>query len=72
MDPEEYRRLEDIASREKVSVGELIRIAVRDRYFSSREDKKRIIEDMLKMAIPVVEWDDAELEIEEAHSNELH
>ena len=71
MEPEEYRRLEEIARRRQVSVAELIRAAVCDCYFSGREHRGRIVEEIFGMNLPVEAWDKTEEEISKAHDNEI-
>ncbi len=68
MDPAEYRRLKTIARERKVSVADLIRSAVRGAYLSPAPDRKRIVEAILAMGLPTVEWEDAKREIEESHA----
>ena len=71
MEPEEYQRLEEIARNKDMSVAELIRNAVRERYFSNTEDRNRIVEEIIGMNLPTEEWDKVEEEIAEAHRAEL-
>jgi hypothetical protein len=69
MNPQEYRRLRELAKREKVSVGELIRTAVRKTYLApNRADKKPVVEAILQMKLPVGSWKRARREIEAAHA----
>lgn len=69
MDPDEYRRLRDLARRKRVSVGELVRTAVRTTYFEPRSaDKKAALEEILRMNLPVISWRRAKKEIEAGHA----
>jgi hypothetical protein len=70
LDPEEFRRLRALARQRKVSLAQLIRQAVRQAYLdpAAAEDRLAIVERMLSMNLPVMEWADAKKEIENAHS----
>ena len=50
-------------------MAELIRTAVRETYLSREPDRRRIIEAILHMSLPVVEWKHARKEIEAAHAD---
>ncbi len=71
MEPDEYRRLEGIARKRKVSVAELIRGAVREKYLRPRESRVALAHEITGAWIPVGEWDDVEREIEDAHCTDL-
>jgi len=69
MNPEEYRRLRDLARQRKISVGELIRTAVRATYLEPQQaDKKPIVEAILQMKLPAISWNRARKEIEASHA----
>jgi len=69
MNPDEYRRLRDLARRKRVSVGELVRTAVRTTYFEPQSaDKKAALEEILRMNLPVISWRRAKKEIEAEHA----
>ena len=69
MDPEEHRRLRELARRKKTSVGNLIRTAVRDTYLRPQEiDRKPVVEAILQMNLPPLSWKRARREIEAAHA----
>lgn len=69
MDPEEHRRLRELARRKKTSVGELIRTAVRATYLATRKpDRKPIVEAILQMNLPAISWNRARREIEAGHA----
>jgi hypothetical protein len=69
MDPDEYRRLRDIARRKKTFVSELIRTAVRATYLEpQQDDKKAAVEAILQMKLPAISWRRARKEIEAGHA----
>lgn len=69
MDPEEHRRLRELARRKKTSVGNLIRTAVRTTYLEPpKPDRKPIVEAILQMNLPAISWRRARKEIEAAHA----
>lgn len=63
MEPEEYKRLQAEARRRGCSVGELVRLAVRRTYLSSDPEKGPIVEAILGMQLPRVDWKRAKKEI---------
>ncbi len=69
----EYSQLKKIAREKKVSVGELIRRAVRERYLLEPPvDRRKIVEDICSMNLPIRgDWEDLEKEIEDAHIVDL-
>jgi len=71
MEPEDYRRLEEIARRKNASVAELIRTAVRERYLGGDVERRDSVESICSMNLPVIPWADAEAEIAEAHGDVL-
>jgi hypothetical protein len=71
MEPDDYRRLEEIARQKNASVAELIRTAVRDRYLGSDEVCRKGVESICSMNLPVIPWAEAEAEIAEAHGDVL-
>jgi hypothetical protein len=68
MDPAEFRKLRAEARRRKTSLAELIRSAVRERYLAKPGDPGPIVEAILRMSLPVGDWELAKREIEEAHA----
>ena len=66
MEPDEYHRLERIARRERVSVGELVRRAVRSAYLEPEPDRKAAVERMTNLSIPVGEWSELKRDLAEA------
>lgn len=61
MDPEEYSRLEELARREKVSVAELIRRAVRRCYLLPREERRALVEEICSMELPLGDWNERDI-----------
>jgi len=68
MDPQEFRRLRALARRRKTSVAELIRSAVRTVYLSPPPDREAIVQDILKMNLPPMDWKKVRKEIEAGHA----
>lgn len=68
MDPKEFQRLRAIARRRKTSVAELIRSAVREKYFQPQPDRAAIVRSILNMNLPAIEWKDALKDIEAGHA----
>jgi len=69
MNPEEYRQLRNLARKRKISVGELIRTAVRATYLEPQQgDKKAAVETILQMNLPTISWRRARKEIEAGHA----
>ena len=71
MEPEEYQRLEEIARGHGVSVAELIRGAVRERYLGGAGNRKQAAELICAADLEIEEWDVVDAEIEEAHDAAL-
>jgi hypothetical protein len=70
MNPEEYRRLRDMARQRKTSVGELVRTAVRRTYLEPQaEDKRAALEAILKLKLPAISWRQARKDIEDGHAD---
>ena len=67
MEPAEYQQLEVLADREGVSVAELVREAVRERYLDAPPRKTEAAARIAAMTLPVVEWEDIDQEAEDAH-----
>jgi len=62
---EQRRRVEQLAARSSVSVGELIRRAIDD-YLppTSTQDRQRALDDLFALSAPVTDWATMEAEIE--------
>jgi hypothetical protein len=71
MEPDDYRRLEEIARQKNASVAELIRTAVRERYLGESDRRRSGVESICSMNLPVIPWDEAEREIAESHSEHV-
>lgn len=71
LEDEEYERLETLAGQRGVSVSDLIREAVRDRFTPLAEQRKRAVEAICRISISLPEWDVLEAEIAEAHGGDL-
>jgi hypothetical protein len=68
MDPNEFRQLRALARRRKTSVAELIRSALRESYLKAPADRKPIVEAILNLKLPNIDWRRAKKEIEAAHA----
>jgi len=68
MEPEEFRRLRQLARENRTSVAELIRSAVRTTYLTRQSDRKAIVESILQVRLPTTPWKKARKEIEAAHA----
>jgi len=69
MEPEDFRQLQAEARRRKTSVAELIRLAVRDAYLTCTPDRRPLVEAILNMDLPVMDWDQIRREIEEVRAH---
>jgi hypothetical protein len=68
MDPNEFQGLRALARRKKTSVAELIRTVVRTVYLTSPPDRKAIVQDILKINLPSMDWSKVRKEIEVDHA----
>ena len=68
MNPEEFKQLRALARRRKTSVAELIRCAVRESYLKTPPDRKPLVDAILDLNLPKVDWKKAKKEIEDAHA----
>lgn len=71
IEPEDYRRLEEIARRKNASVAELIRTAVRERYLGAGVENTAVVESICSMNLPTLPLAEIEPEIAEAHGDLL-
>lgn len=69
MEPEEFRRLKAVARRRKTSVAALIRSAVREAYLQPEPERGPIVDAILSMGLPKMDWPRVRKEIEAAHAN---
>lgn len=70
MEPAEYERLEEIAARRGVSVGSLVREAVRERFLIGEEERRQALERIFALDLPIADWggwEEIEAEIEHDH-----
>ena len=68
MNPDEFKQLRALARRRKTSVAELIRCAVRESYLKAPADRKPLVEAILDLKLPKIDWKKAKKEIEAAHA----
>ena len=72
LEPGEYDALERIAKQHGVSVAELFRRAVKDRYLSTTDSKRQAFAKIAQMKLPIEDdWTDLSNEIEEAHDVDI-
>ncbi|HYU35383.1 MAG TPA: ribbon-helix-helix protein, CopG family [Thermoanaerobaculia bacterium] len=73
LEPEEYERLEEVATRRGISISELIRLTLRERYMPISRTRQEAAEAILRMKIPGKwgSWEEIETEIEESHDSSL-
>ena len=69
MEPGEFGRLQAEARRKKTSVAELIRVAVRKAYLSHEPDRRPIVDAILSMGLPAMDWKRVKKQIERAHAD---
>jgi predicted DNA-binding ribbon-helix-helix protein len=73
LEPEEYERLEEVARRRGISIPELIRMTVRERYMPASRTRQEAAAAILRMRIPGAwkSWEEMEADIEDAHDSGL-
>ena len=71
MEPEEYRRLEAVAAERGVAVAELIRTAVRERFLLTRRERRRLVDEILGLDLPAIDWQEAEDDVVRARGDGL-
>jgi hypothetical protein len=74
MEPSEYKRLQELSAREGISIAELVRRAVADRYFlpSGKDRKRKALDGFLKSSpIPVEDWSVLKRELSERYGAPL-
>lgn len=69
MEPEDYRRLRAEARRRKTSVAALVRAAVRETYLAPKPERGPIVDAILQMGLPALDWKRAKREIEAGHAD---
>ena len=68
MNPDEFKQLRALARRRKTSVAELIRRAVRQSYLQRPVDRKPLVDAILCLKLPKVDWKKAKKGIEAGHA----
>jgi len=74
MDPDEYERLRKIAEQEGVSVAELVRKAVAERYFLpvGKDRKQKALAGLLSLRpIPVEDWTTMKRDLADRHGSNI-
>ena len=66
-EPEEYERLEGIARQHGLSLPELIRETVLERYTPGTAQPQVALEEICSLRIPLGDWESLEEEIAQAH-----
>lgn len=66
MDPAEYELLEGVARRARVSVAELIRTAVRERYLRRPVPAESPVSRLAALGLDLPHWEELERELAEA------
>ena len=64
----EFKQLRARAPRRKTSVAELIRYAIRVSYIKAPVDRKPLLEAILDLKLPKIDWKKGKKEIEAAHA----
>lgn len=70
VEPDEYERLVEIAARRGVSVGSLVREAVRKHFQLDEEERRQALERIFALDLPIADWggwEEIEAEIEGEH-----
>lgn len=67
MEPEEYERLEQVARRRHISLGELLRQAARSCYPRAEEERVAAADAIASMNLGAGSWEDAKQAIEEGY-----
>jgi ribbon-helix-helix CopG family protein len=71
LEDEEYERLETLAGQRGISVSDLIREAVRDRFTPVAEQRRRAFEAICRLQLPIADWGNLDEEIGQAHGGDL-
>ncbi len=72
MSPDEYRKLEKIARARNLSVAELIRSALQERYLVTDSDRAQSLQRIFSLGLPDEDWSDLEEDVAAAHSDDIH
>jgi hypothetical protein len=74
MEPSEYRRLQELADREGISVAELVRRAVAERYFfpAGKDRKRKALDGLFQLnPIPMEDWGAMKRELSDRYGASL-
>lgn len=71
MEPEEYQSLAVIARQKRVSVAELVRTAVRERYLQRPRPAVSAVDRLQALHLDLPDWDTLAAELQEAKSASL-
>ena len=69
MEPAEFRKLQAVARQRRTSVAEVIRSALRQTYLSAGHERHPVVEAILAMGLPTIDWKRAKKEIEAGHAD---
>ncbi len=65
IDPEQLGKLKKESKERKISVGEIVREAIANKYSIPKEDKVAEAKKMFQLNAPIKEWEEMKKEIEE-------
>lgn len=68
LSPEDMARLKREARRRRLSVGALVREAIRVPYAGPSEERARAAEALARIGAPIADWPEIEREVEEARA----
>ncbi len=71
MDPEDYRKLEKKARRQKLSVGELLRSAAAEKHLARGTHMHALVEEMATLDVEADEWPELRKELLEGDRRKL-
>ena len=69
MEPAEFRKLQAMARQRRTSVAELIRSALRQAYPATGPERRPVVEAILAMGLPTIDWKRAKKQIEAGHAD---
>ena len=67
---EQFKKLKDISINKNKSIGFLVREAIDTLFIKEKEDKKNIIDKIVKLNLPVDSWEEMKKEIEQGKYKE--
>lgn len=68
--PEQLQKLKDEAAAKNISVGNIVREAIAQRYAVSRDEKLKAVQQMAEINAPVTDWKQMKKEIESGYLKE--